>query len=762
AIIPGDLPGGNLGWSLSGAGFVDGDGISDFLVGAPGTLNQSGLGRVFLLYGNRNASIAKYTNFARTGMFGVNNISVAPVGNGVLDEGSHAESFSRTGFYFFGGRGALDTNPASRQTVTVNFSPPPDPLDADFFPAGVFWSLSTTRETDSISNAESIVTFKFLRQEIAGLDRSRLRVFKTMENPPLPSSCWVQVSDGPSADDTFSVHREHAAGEMKNDISGVYAIMQAEKTYELGEYIPPPCNVNMDELASAGPTIVRGAIHGIHLPTIGGGEGSVAFWHMGPKRLYAVAPCEEVTVIWKKSNGKEMARQLLRFVWPDEGKHQIYVAGTSEIDLTENNRYTAVEWRVMEDTLNTAPGDNIVSNHKFLFTRDQGHGRCFLMFTKGSNQAADPIFFLPVKVIRWNDPHYLLDHQPAVIGEEIMDESLHDKTLGSPFVYFWKNAYYNISPGYYTLGDDDAGPTREGPIFPVNENDLDLTDDPDEDDMVVAYYQKSKLFMDAYNQKIIDSEMGFPWKPVRYNPAWPGNPDEIIIASTNGTGDLVDMASPVIYFQNDPALPGYNPNEEHAIHLGGVIYALRTDLNILENSEDKKKSSLPYVLVNHNDTDTGDPKMRVYKVLVENEEFTLTYEGDAGHLIQSPMPLPILLPGANFCPNSGTATVPGGCYDATDRVVDDTNMRAVVYTDKNGQQWASAAGSGGQDALIVMRYFYPAEPGFAFPGYEETPDLGECIPWLDKWARENQGHADHITGTNVPANITYLIKWPED
>ncbi|HPB32932.1 MAG TPA: integrin alpha, partial [Candidatus Sumerlaeota bacterium] len=29
AIIPGGLPGGNLGWSLSGAGFVDGDGISD-------------------------------------------------------------------------------------------------------------------------------------------------------------------------------------------------------------------------------------------------------------------------------------------------------------------------------------------------------------------------------------------------------------------------------------------------------------------------------------------------------------------------------------------------------------------------------------------------------------------------------------------------------------------------------------------------------------------------------------------------------------
>lgn len=50
ARVDGQGPGENLGWSLAGPGDVDGDGVPDLLVGAPGALNESSLrsGAAFL------------------------------------------------------------------------------------------------------------------------------------------------------------------------------------------------------------------------------------------------------------------------------------------------------------------------------------------------------------------------------------------------------------------------------------------------------------------------------------------------------------------------------------------------------------------------------------------------------------------------------------------------------------------------------------------------------------------------------------------
>ena len=52
------------------------------------------------------------------------------------------------------------------------------------------------------------------------------------------------------------------------------------------------------------------------------------------------------------------------------------------------------------------------------------------------------------------------------------------------------------------------------------------------------------------------------------------------MASNDGSGPLNSLqAKGAIYFQNDATLPGYNPNEEHALMQGGQVYALRNDLN---------------------------------------------------------------------------------------------------------------------------------------------------------------------------------------
>ena len=79
-----------------------------------------------------------------------------------------------------------------------------------------------------------------------------------------------------------------------------------------------------------------------------------------------------------------------------------------------------------------------------------------------------------------------------------------------------------------------------------------------------------------------------------YTLQWPTNARQIILASNAGSGPLDDLeANGDIYVQNDPTQPGYNPNEEHAMMLGGQAYALRDDLNITNANG---YSSAPYVL----------------------------------------------------------------------------------------------------------------------------------------------------------------------
>ena len=87
----------------------------------------------------------------------------------------------------------------------------------------------------------------------------------------------------------------------------------------------------------------------------------------------------------------------------------------------------------------------------------------------------------------------------------------------------------------------------------------------------------------------------------RYALQWPANPSEIILASNDGSGPLNSLqAVGTIYTQNDPALPGYNPNEEHALMLGGQAYALRDDLN-------KTAATVPAVLTGASATYSSEP-----------------------------------------------------------------------------------------------------------------------------------------------------------
>jgi len=127
----------------------------------------------------------------------------------------------------------------------------------------------------------------------------------------------------------------------------------------------------------------------------------------------------------------------------------------------------------------------------------------------------------------------------------------------------------------------------------------------------------------------------------RYTVEWPTHPREIVLASNRGSGPLNSLeAKGGIYYQNDRALPGFNPNEEHAMMQGGQAWALRDDLNVIDGGE---FTSLPYVLLQYIAPD-GRPAISAFKVLREKPEegLVFNYIVDAGTILQPPMPLPLL------------------------------------------------------------------------------------------------------------------------
>ncbi len=756
-----------LGWCISSAGDANGDGVADILLGAPaqGTLPMPG--EAWMLVGKKASNITTraYINYIAAGQDQNNTIiEIAPRGDGMVQDGSHCFPFSRVTLQFTGGASPSTTRPASMQVIRTRNVPPEPPPGKNWIPAGVHWNINTQREakTDLLPKASSTITFQYLESEVEGLDITRLQICQTKDFTATAQSCWRPLPTTVNTQKrTVTVTREHAKGCMEKDIDGTYGLFDIEETYELGQQVAIPCDVDFSKMSPGGPEVTYDLFTTITLPMSGGNRISAAFWHQGFNTLYATAPSERVIVTWKDDKANLVAQQLLRFVWPPEEKIQTFVKGIPSVDLTESGRFATISWRVEDSTLQLNE-DLLTSQRKFNVTG--GAGRCLLMLNTGGNINLSPVYFLPVRVILWNQSPYFLDNQPHYISKEILDKNYHDDGVGAPYIFFWQKAYYNADPGYYELAEDNTGPTRNGPVIPVNEDLNYACPDCEEDDMVVVFYQKARHLLEGASQKISPSNMPWGWKPVRYICTFDPDAPKIIIASTNGTGDLANYKNPSVYRQPDATKPGFNPNEEHAFELANVVYALRNDLNyIADIPNGPKKTSLPYTLISYTDLASGNPAMLAFKVEVEGDGYTLDYTGDVGSLIQAPMPLSILLPSANYCPNTGNALAPTGSYDATARVVSDKEDRAVVYEDKNHQHWVSAARSDGGVAMLVMRYFYPVQPGFDFPNDANPPGVGACVPWLDKWAEANQNDSDHsVPDSGVPANVTYHVAWPED
>jgi len=184
----------------------------------------------------------------------------------------------------------------------------------------------------------------------------------------------------------------------------------------------------------------------------------------------------------------------------------------------------------------------------------------------------------------------------------------------------------------------------------------------------------------------------------RYTIQYPVSPREIVMASNAGTGGLDSLeAKGTIYYQNDSAAIGYNPNEEHALMIGGQGYALRDDLNITTGAS---FSSLPFVLIDYTGSD-GRPSMAVFKVLREKPSAgqVFDYVVEAGRIIQAPMPLPLLPPptegeGVGFInynqeivPAAGLGNLPVNWTESRDTNGPFRHYKSFSYRDRKDSFW---------------------------------------------------------------------------
>ena len=256
--------------------------------------------------------------------------------------------------------------------------------------------------------------------------------------------------------------------------------------------------------------------------------------------------------------------------------------------------------------------------------------------------------------------------------------------------------------------------TRSGPIIPVNAvNGL-------ADNLVVVWYHTNSV-----------TGIAWPDDPVHYLTRWPSNASQLVLASGLGSGPLDPALFPGkrVYNQPDRALPGYNPNEEHAALYTDTLYALRNDLNARVTPH----ASEPYVLLKFRSPTSGEWAMKAFQVITTNALFQFRFPGEAGKELFLPAPLSLL----PLCGASNQA------------------ISGPWFKDYLGRLYARAAGPRGGVAEIVSRYWYPLQPEFFYDlngdGQPEAAP-GTCLGWLE-----------YRTGVQTPpVNLTYRVTWPTD
>jgi hypothetical protein len=202
---------------------------------------------------------------------------------------------------------------------------------------------------------------------------------------------------------------------------------------------------------------------------------------------------------------------------------------------------------------------------------------------------------------------------------------------------------------------------------------------------------------------------------------------------------LSEQAS--IYYQNNSAVPGFNPNEEHAIinreNGFDVVYAFRDDLNLAFHQSE------PFVLVDYIDPSTRRPAMDALRIVRTSEVYQVFQDATlAGSALEGPHPLDLL-------PGHWTGT--------------DYKESGPAWRARNNTWYGLAGGANPTDtAAVVMHNYYPMQPGFWFPGVASNlqPAVGTPIPWLPALTTQEYQRSNYPTN-GAPVPVHWTLSWPE-
>ena len=578
-------------------------------------------------------------------------------------------------------------------------------------------------------------------------------------------------------------------------------------------------------------------------------EADMAIWDPNALKLYPLVP-GQFRAKWSGDGGTSI--QVLVDAIPPVQPHYPHIAGTPPVQLTPdpNGSFFFKELKYSENDAAISSGS--------LFTADRP-GRSVLVFGEIKQIGrGDPQEYLRVRMVQtraWNDA--MPAPATAVIGRAISDASLDLAKLGTGFIKF-ENARYNpnvydpalldglVSRSVYDMGilrsttGDKIVVNRDvlpGPIIPVN---LHPGAAADQRIVVVWYYDPA-----------LTDEILWPHAARTYIPRWPTTEDEglgrIVIASRfgseslgatgqdqlvapgvtnivpNGLGGLITniiprattynptrIQQPAVYVQNDPSLPGYNPNEEHGLMAPSLrfaqvsprppaAYALRhNDLNRYSASSGTEAgqpadyTSHPFVLVQYFDTAVGEFRMRVYKVEKEDQNIpnyrfvnqTLVALGsNQTSIAASPL---TLVQEPHVLMEAGEPVIPFyplgvviGASPSPETFGVNIKGQSTYWEDHKGSSWAV---SGGSNAWFTFSIFYPMAPSFWWPPntsgrvrYDEAsgqkraafPNTGDSVSFMPPDVTPLKSLAvgslvvEAVENNAKPNRILYKSDWPK-
>ena len=524
----------------------------------------------------------------------------------------------------------------------------------------------------------------------------------------------------------------------------------------------------VDDPAIAG--ILQKYLPPASVQVVSGPQGSsandMAMWDDIGKKYYPLRP-GVVMSYWQTTDTDTNSRVVVRltFQYPAT-PHYRHIANTRGVSLNVSN--SPISFVGLKYT-ESSTGAGVDSSTNFTAT---GPGRTVLLFNVTSSSGRGGQIVTPrvrvVQTMNWSDN--LPATQTAIIGKKITS-SYDTAGLGTGYLFF-PNARYNTS--IYDRNN------LIGPIIPVNLNPTAGANDQ----LVVVWYENR-------------DQMLWPYQAIRYQPAWPTNAaqglNRIVIASrygnesvaTNGTDQYVVPAetygtnsypaektfnparfsSVKIYNQPDHTLPGYNPNEEHALLAPSLrsaaiapqppaVYALRNgDLN--STNKDATYTSDPYVLVQFYDNVAQENRMAVYNIVMADSNlnlgtnsynYTFTDQMNAGEPVIPFYPLPQVI-GAT--PSSST-------YGRDGQPI----QQICYWKDHKGGGWAVSGNS-----FFDVYYYYPLLPDFWWPavGNKNPGDAVAFLPTTPGYAAPAFA-IDYTRNDQTPnaQGIHYTTLWPLD